>query len=117
MLVYLKESMAYTTLDGIRIYGKNYCRGKFGPVDLPRDTYEKYKEILEDAPYTPKWLSKRFGKPFNHPPFRACDIRSFDFEKLIDLALYLDIKYSRDGRLEPSVKEKNAIVKSILSRL
>ncbi len=117
MLVYLKEPMAYTSLEGFRVYGKQYCRGKFGPVDLPREVYELHKDKLEDAEYTSRWLTKKFGKVYQGKPFRVSNLRDLDFDTLISIALFLDIKYARDGRVEPSIKEKNAIIKSILSRL
>lgn len=117
MLVYLKEPMAYTTLGGFRIYGRQYCKGKFGPVDLPLRVYEEHKEILEDAYYTQKWLASKFGEPFVHNKFRIVDLRHLEFKHLVEIAIYVGVRYSRDNRLEPSIKERNAIIKSIIMNL
>lgn len=117
MLVYLKEPMGYTQLDGYRVYGRKYAYGSFGSTDLPVATYKKYKEILEDAPYTQGWLESKFNKSFDGYCFRIRDLYSMSFEDMIKLARLVGINYVERGRHEPTVKERNALRKSIVAFL
>ena len=40
MLVYLKNDMSYTVLDGKRVYGKKFAYGSLGPTEVSMNIYD-----------------------------------------------------------------------------
>lgn len=117
MLVYLREEMGYTQLDGYRIYGKKYAYGSFGPADLPIELYKKNKKILEDAKYTKAWLDKKFGKDFPAISFTVDDLYKMKFSSMVEIASLMGIKYAGPTNKNPTVRERHALRKSIISFL
>lgn len=117
MLVFLKEPMAYTTIDGYRIYGRKYSYGSFGSTDIPFDTYKKHRSIFEDAEYTEEWLESKFNKKFPPISFTIKELSKMGFTRIISIARLMGINYIWDGKRKPTVSERHAIRKSIISFL
>lgn len=115
MLVYLKSPMGYTTLDGIRVYGKYYNYGSFGPSDIPFQTYKRHKDILEDAVYTKEWLESKFKKEFPDISFTVQDIFGLDSKTLISLARLVGVNYTSNKEL--TINERYSLRKSLISFL
>lgn len=116
MLVYLKEPMGYTVLDGFRVYGRNYAFGTIGPVNLPYDVYGKNKDILVEAKYTKDWLERKYGKQFPDISFTSKDLDTLDFNIMSEVANLIGIKHHR-GRGKPTDTERRALKRSILLEL
>lgn len=117
VLVYLKEEMGYTQIEGYRVYGKKYAYGSFGPVDLPADLYKKNKAILEDAKYTREWLEEKFNKKFPAIAFTVDDLYKMKFSAMVEIAKLMGIKYAGVTGKNPTVRERHALRKSIISFL
>lgn len=117
MLVFLREPMGYTQLDGHRVYGRKYAYGSFGPTDLPTDLYKKHKDILEDAKYTKVWLDNKFKQNFPDIAFTASDLYRMDFEAMVDIARKMGIKYVWTTNKKPTTKERHALRRSIIAFL
>jgi len=115
MLVYLKNSMGYTSIGGIRVYGKKYAYGSLGPADIPAKLFKENKSILEEAYYTKEWLSKRFGANFPDVNFRLSDLAKLDLDIIIDIAKCVGIDYIKSKNTSPA--EKRAIIKTIRRKI
>ena len=113
MLVYLKNPMGYTTIDGKRVYGKKFAYGTFGPTDISIDAYEKYKDILEDAEYTKEWLENKYKANFPDIKFTINTIKNLDYKNLALLAKLVGVKYHKGVKRKITRAEKNALVRSI----
>ena len=117
MLVYLKEPMGYTELDGYRVYGCKYAYGSFGSTDLPMAIYKKYKDRLEHAQYTTEWLEKKFNRPFPKLAFTIDSLYKMDFLVLVEIAKLVGIDYRVRAKKNPTVIERNALRRSVISFL
>ena len=115
MLVYHKEPMGYTTIDGKRVYGKFFNYGNFGPTDLPRSVFRKHKDELEEVEYDEKILEKKFGVAFPRVTFKISELWKLDFNKLIDIARLIGIKYIPSR--SPTDSERRALRKSVIGHL
>lgn len=111
MLVYLKEPMGYTQIDGFRVYGEKFAYGSFGSKDVPLSTYKKYEDILEEAEYTQEWLENRYGVEFPPISFKLSEIKKINMDVLSEIAQCVGIDYIKSYR--PTLKEKNALCKAI----
>jgi hypothetical protein len=113
MLVYLKEPMGYSTIEGKRVYGRYYSYGSFGPTDIPRKVYFKHRDVLEEVKVTGDWLSKKTGKVFPSVSFRTTRMSDdLDLETTIEIAELLGIKYIRTKKTDRAALHR-AIVKRI----
>lgn len=118
MLVYLREPMGYTQLEGKRIYGRKYAYGSFGPADIPYKTYKANKGILIEADYTPEWLENKFGVEFPRVTFKVSDFSKMDFRLMADIANRMGVKYVWSASSKnPTLKQRNALKRSIVSFL
>lgn len=111
MLVYLKNNMSYTILDGKRIYGRKFAYGSFGPTDISISTYKEQQNILEEAEYTKEWLDNKFGKNFPNITFKLSGLYKIEINILIQIAYCVGIKYLQ--RYKISVHEKRALCRAI----
>lgn len=117
MLVYLKEPMGYTQIDGYRIYGTKYAYGSFGPTDVPADLHRKHADILIDAKYTKQWLEEKFNKQFPSISFTVNDLYKMDFQAMVEIARLVGVKYAGTINKKPTTRERHALRKSIVSFL
>jgi hypothetical protein len=93
MLVRLKEPMGYSTIEGHRVYGKCYAYGSFGPTNIPKKVYSKYRDVLEEVRVTGKWLSEKTGKEFPNVSFIITRMSHLDLETIIEIGQLLGVKY------------------------
>lgn len=115
MLVYLKEPMASTEIDGKRIYGKSYSFGTFGPTELSVEQYKKYRDILIDAEYSSKWIKNKFGT--DSKAFKFSDLKEMPLEELTKFARKsLGLRY-HETRTASNIVEKNALLRYIMHAL
>jgi hypothetical protein len=111
MLVYLKNAMSYTVLDGKRIYGKKFAYGSFGPTDINIDTYMEKRDILEEAEYTKRWLDNKFNTNLPNVSFKLSELYNIDIKILSKIALCIGIKYFKPRKV--SIEEKKALCRAI----
>lgn len=116
MLVYLKNPMAYTSIDGKRVYGRKYAYGSMGPTNVSRESFKKYREILEETEYTKSYLDEKFNGNFPDVSFKVSEISKLDFLTLVKVAKSLGIKYHR-RRVSPTNKEVLALRRAVIGRL
>ena len=114
MLVYLREPMGYTELEGHRVYVRKYSYGSFGSTNIPVIIYKKYKDILEDAQYTQDWLEKKFNNKFPNISFDVNDLYKMNFKTMIDLAILMGVKCKSSAKKKASIIERHALRKSII---
>lgn len=117
MLVYLKEPMGNTTLDGKTLCGKYYARGAFGPTKVSKDYFNKNKDRLEEFEYTQDWLERKYSKRFPPVSFTPSTFWTIDFKTVIDIARLVGIDYVSKGNREYSDIEKRALRRSILNKI
>lgn len=113
MLVYHKEHMGYTSIDGKRIYGEFFNYGRFGPTNIPRSVFRKNKDILEEVEYDEKILGKIFDIEFPTVKFKISEFWCVDFDTLIIMAQKMGIQYIKRRKV-PNDIEKRALRKSVL---
>lgn len=114
MLVYLKESMGCSTVDGYKICGKYYAYGSFGPANIPRSVFIKNKDILEEVEMSQKWLYKKTGEHFPLA-FKTSTLRTLDFDTVIAIAKLLGIKYIKGKK--NTVSQKAALRRAIIRKI
>ena len=114
VLVYLKESMGCSTINGHRVYGRFYAYGSFGPTSLSRKVFLKHKEILEEAEISKEWLRSKTGKEFP-TGFKISELYNFDFDTTINIAKLLGINYIKSKK--PTSAEQSALRKSIMNKI
>jgi hypothetical protein len=114
MLVYFKEPMGHTVVDGYRIYGRKYAYGSFGSTDLPLNVYKENRELLEDAEYTTAWLEKKFKRGFPPLSFTIKTLYEMQDDKLIQIATLIGIKSNYSKTQELTIKQRHALRKSII---
>lgn len=114
MLVYFKEPMSYTIIEGYRVYGRKYAFGSFGSTDLPSNIYKENKSALEDAEYTSQWLERKFKRTFPPICFTINGLYEMEDDRLIQLANLVGVKcvYSKTQQL--TIKQRHALRKSII---
>jgi len=115
MLVYHKDSMGYTTIEGRRVYGEFFNYGRFGPTEVSYDAFRENRNQLVEANITKGWLEERFNVEFPNVCFKLTEMWKVDFKLLVEIANILGIKYSKPRH--PTVTEKNALRRSILRRI
>ncbi len=111
MLVYLKQDLSYTSIDGQRVYGEKFAYGSFGPTNISIKVYKANRDILKPAKYTKAWLEQRFKKCFPKLSFSLVDLNGFDLKTLINISEGLGISYIKSRH--PTQQEKRALVRSI----
>lgn len=90
--------MGSTTIDGVRVYGRKYANGAFGPSFISRTHYFNNRSVLELAPYTREWLEPNFGHGFPDVSFKdKKDLMTMPFETLVILARRLGVDYVNRG--------------------
>lgn len=114
MLVYLKEPMGYSVIDGRRVYGRFYAHGAFGPVNLPRSVYLEHKDILEEIEISKEWLKKKTGKEFP-ASFKTSELFLLDFDVTVEIAALLGIDYIKSKTV--TRKQKAALHRAIISKI
>lgn len=114
MLVYFKEPMSYTIIDGYRIYGRRYAFGTFGSTDVPESIYRENRAALIDAEYTNQWLERKFKRPFPPISFTINNLYEMEDERLIKLATLVGVKCVYPKTHELTVKQRHALRKSII---
>lgn len=117
MLVYHKLPMGHAVIAGKPVYGKYYCRGKFGPTSIPKSEYLKNRDVLEEFEITSEWLNRKYGVEFPTLAFRPSNFWHLDFNTVIELARLIGIKYIKKRGGKYNDIEKRALRKSILSRI
>lgn len=110
VLVYLKEPMGCSTVNGRRVYGEFYALGSFGPTNVPRKMFLENKSILEEIELTQKWLFEKTGKSFP-TGFKTSSLHLLDFNLVIEIAELLGIEYIKSKK--PSSIEKSSLRRSI----
>jgi len=116
LLVYAKLPMGYTSVGGKRVYGRNFCYGKFGPTEIPYNTFMEHREQLEEVVYTSALLEQLFSGSFPNVSFRLTEIHKLDFDILVEVANALGLEYIK-GRSKPTLQHKRALRKSVLARI
>ena len=112
MLVYLKQPMGCSTINGRRVYGKFYAYGSFGPINIPRADYFANKEILEVAVITDEWLAKKTGKVFPKVSFQTTEPYLVDFEIIKEMAGLLGMTYISSKN--PTSSQQAALRRSVV---
>lgn len=116
MLVYCKNPMGYTSIDGKRIYGRYFARGSMPPTQLNYSSYYKNRGALESSPYTKEWLEKEYGSFFPNVSFIGQrDLSLMAFQTLVQIVRAMGVDY-RDtkGKWED---EKAGLIETILRLL
>jgi hypothetical protein len=116
MLVYCKEPMGYTSIDGKRIYGKYFNYGNFGATNISRRVFRKHRDVLEEVEYDERILEKIFGVQFPPVRFKISEFWKVEFDMLIEIARCLGIEYIK-GKNNPTDIEKRALRRGILSKI
>ena len=111
MLVYLKQPMGHTSIDGYRVYGKQYAYGSFGATNISLSLYDKYRVILECADYHWKWLEEKFGKEFPKISLNMSNLYYLDIDILIHVARSVGIKYYKPRRV--TIEQKKTLCRII----
>lgn len=109
--------MGHAVIAGKPVYGKYYCRGKFGPTSISKTEYLKNRDVLEEFEITSAWLSRKYQKEFPSLCFKPSNFWQVDFKTAIELARLIGIDYVTKGNREYSDLEKRALRRSILSRI
>lgn len=117
MLVYLKEPMGKTEIDGYIITGEYYNYGKLGPANVPRKVFLKNISILIEVPITDKWLSEKFNKDFPEVKFTITQMFEMDWTTLVQIARLMGIPYIDSGRKAPSKEYRKALRKSVIGKI
>lgn len=115
MLVYHKEPMGYTSIEGQRVYGKCFSYGSFGPTDISRSLFRKNRDILEEFVYTTKWLEEKFNKKFPNISFKISEFYKIDFELLVKIAKTIGIEYIKSRK--SSDLERRALRRAVLNKI
>lgn len=117
MLVYLKQPMGYTSIDGKRIYGRHFCHGKFGPTDIPRKLYKKNIDILEEVEYNKEILEEYFPGVFPNISFKISKLYKLSNDEIVELAhaLGIDFIYNRNKKMPTIVRRglSKAVVRAL----
>lgn len=114
MLVYHKEPMGYIQLGLQRVYGKHYCKGRFGPTDLDYNIWQNNKDILIEAEYTKEWLENKYKKEFPPIEFKISTLKNLDDRTLKQLAILVGVKFhNKWGSPRLDQQEKNAVIRSV----
>lgn len=112
MLVYLKESMGYSDIDGRRIYGEYFARGAFGPTVVSRSFYYKNSNRLVEATIDSRWIKEKTGGTISFR-FKSREINELSWDRMIELAKAIGIDYI-GGR---SNEERKGLKRAIINTL
>jgi hypothetical protein len=94
MLVYCRNPLGYTTIDGKRIYGRRFARGSMPPVNLSSIPYWHSRAGLEAVPYTKTWLDAQYGTDFPNVSFvGGRDLMELPCPILIQIVRALGVQY------------------------
>ena len=115
MLVYHKDSMGYTSINGKRVYGEFFSYGSFGPTEVTYKEFNEFREMLRELPITGEWLGRKFGKDFPQCSFKYTEMRKLDFNKLIEIAKLLDIDYRKSRH--PTDTDRRALKKAVIKKI
>ena len=115
MLVYHKDPLGYTSINGRRIYGEFFSYGRFGPAEVTYKEFREYRDILSELPITGEWLGRKFGKDFPECSFKYSEMRKLDFGKLIEIAKLLDIDYRKPRH--PTDIDRRALKKAVIEKI
>ena len=107
--------MGYTTIGDKRVYGKYFNYGRFGPTNIPRSLFKKHQDLLEEVEYDEKILKKIFGVTFPVVKFKISQLYKLDFDKLIEVARLIGIKYIPSRN--PTDSQRRALRKSVVGHL
>lgn len=116
MLVYLKQDMSYTTIDGHRIYGRKYSYSSMGPTNVSLDLYKEYIDILDEASYDKYWLESKYNGIFPNISFKLSELNKIDFNTLVVLAKLIGIKYIKTKN-KPNKFQRAALIHCVVNRL
>lgn len=111
MLVFLKDDMSYTTIGGLRVYGKKFSYGSFGPTDVPIEIYKEKKNVLSEAEYTKEWLDAKYKCEFPDVSFMLSELYKINIYDLINIAKCVGITYHKGRKI--TVSEKLALCRAI----
>lgn len=117
MLVYLKEPMGRTELDGHVVCGEYYNYGRLGPANIPRRVYLKHREVLKEVPITSEWLSKSFNRPFPPVKFTVDEMHKVNWSTLVQIARLMGIEYIGDVRHKSTELQRRALRRGVLKRI
>jgi len=117
MLVYLKEQMGRTEINGHAICGKYYNYGRGGPANISRQLYLKHREVLIEVPITSEWLSEKFGKEFPPIKFTIEEMYRIKWRTLVSIARLMGIEYVGNSNKEPSNLHTRALRLSVIKRI
>jgi len=112
VLVYLKEPMAYSTMNGRRIYGEFYSYGSFGPSSVSRKFFFENRDRLKEVEITSEWLVSQTGELFPDVSFLTTEMSKLDFEVIVAIARGLGIKYIEKKKI--TTEEKKALNRAIV---
>lgn len=103
MLVYCKDYLGYSSINGKLVYGRGYNRGRFGPTEISYAEYLQNANSIEKIPYTKQYLDKKHKKNFPHAEFYTWhDLKKYGLEILTDFATLLDIDWKNRRSLSES---------------
>lgn len=114
MLVYLREPMGYSQVGDKRVYGRSYCRGRFGPTDIAEEEWKKEEDKYIHAEYTKEWLENKFKRTFPTISFTIDTLKDMDDRTIKNLAVLVGINF-KDKWGAPHLDRigRNALIKSI----
>ena len=115
MLVYLKEPMGRSIVDGYKVYGRYYSYGSFGHTNLPRKTFLKNKDVLEETPITGAWLTKMTGKFFPSLSFLTSEFYLVDYDIVITMAKSFGIEYIKSR--QTTFKERGTLRRLVIKQI
>lgn len=96
MLVYHKDPLGYTEIEGKRIYGRKFAYGKMPPAEISFAKYKENASCLETIPYTNTYLSRRFGGAFPPVEFHhVWDLLGLSWPNIVELAKAIGISYTK----------------------
>lgn len=94
MLVYLKQPMGYTEIEGKRIYGKFYNYGRMGPTKASKEFYWRNKEYLIPVFWDSDTITKVIGRQCPAiTPFTYSNMSELTEEEIKSLCAYFSIDY------------------------
>lgn len=117
MLVYHKEPKGYMSFGSLRVYGRQYAYGTMGPTDVPKKIYDEYKRYFIDAEYTREWLERKYKHEFPDVKFTVDSLQRLKWNIMVRVAKGVGVEFAGRANVKPTVSERYALKKSILSYL
>lgn len=115
MLVYTKNPLGYTTINGKRVYGEYYAHGSFGPTNLSLDVVNIHRDVLREVPVTKEWLDEKTGEDFPDVSFYRDTLKRMDFSVCVEIAQKLGIPYKSSRN--PTRAQKRTLFQNIIKRV